>query len=59
MVLILAIGLALMLYDHTLTFPDEVAFVWKAPSSFGRNGFLINKYLTLVCLLIDASRKII
>lgn len=46
-----------MLYDHILTFPYEVALVWRARSSFGRNGFLLNKYLTLTCLLITAYRE--
>lgn len=50
------VGLVLMLYDHALLLPAEVAFVWKAPSSFSRNGFLLNKYLAIVCLLVDAYR---
>lgn len=48
------IGLVAMFYDHTLTFPAEVALVWRARPSFGRNGFLLNKYLALACLLMNA-----
>lgn len=48
------IGLVAMFYDHILTFPAEVSLVWRARPSFGRNGFLLNKYLVLACLVINA-----
>lgn len=47
----------LMLYDHILTFPEEVAYAWQAPSSFIRNGFLFNKYMTVGCILIILHRQ--
>lgn len=47
-----------MLYDHVLTLPAEIAFVWQARRSFGRSGFLINKYLVVGCLLIDVYREL-
>lgn len=56
-ILDLGMGLALMLYDHLLTFSREVKLVWKAPSSFGRNAFLVNNYLVIACLIIAAHRE--
>jgi len=45
------IGLVLLLYDHILTFDDEVRLVWKARRSFARSAFLVNRYL-VACALI-------
>ncbi|KLO09487.1 hypothetical protein SCHPADRAFT_943603 [Schizopora paradoxa] len=45
------IGLVLLLYDHFLTFDDEVRLVWKARRSFARSAFLFNRYL-VACSLI-------
>ncbi|THG95488.1 hypothetical protein EW145_g7948 [Phellinidium pouzarii] len=49
------IGLVMLIYDHLLTFDDEVRFVWRAKPSFARRAFLINRYLVLVILLVWAS----
>ncbi|VDB96530.1 unnamed protein product [Peniophora sp. CBMAI 1063] len=37
-------GLVMILYDHMLTFADEVELIWKAPRSIARTLFLINRY---------------
>ena len=44
-----------MLYDHVLTFGDEVRLIWAAPRSFPKWMFLVNRYLTEVCLLAVAN----
>ncbi len=33
-----------MLYDHALTFDDEVQLVWHARPSFAKYAFLYNRY---------------
>lgn len=50
-----AIGLAALLYDHLLTFGDEIKLVWTAPRSFLKWVFLINHYLVEVCLIAVAN----
>ena len=47
----LAAGLVVLLYDHILTFNEEVRLVWRAPHSFPKYAFLFNRYLVLSCLL--------
>ena len=44
-----------MLYDHVLTFDDEVRVIWTAPRSFAKWMFLLNRYLSEVCLLAVAN----
>jgi hypothetical protein len=48
-------GLVVVLYDHVLTFGDEVRLIWAAPRSFAKWIFLVNRYLTEVCLLAVAN----
>ncbi|KAH8119509.1 hypothetical protein DFH11DRAFT_1500977 [Phellopilus nigrolimitatus] len=45
------IGLVIMLYDHILTFGDEVRFVWHAKPSFAKKAFLANRYLVPAVLI--------
>lgn len=45
-------GLAILLYDHVVTFRQEVAYVWKAPNSFAKIAFLVNRYLVPVVLTV-------
>lgn len=45
-----------MFYDHSLTFSDEVELVWKAPPSFSKALFLLNRYaavVTQICIAIS------
>ncbi|KLO09484.1 hypothetical protein SCHPADRAFT_562858 [Schizopora paradoxa] len=40
-----------MIYDHLLTFDDEVQLVWHAPPSFAKYAFLFNRYCTAAFLI--------
>lgn len=51
---IVAVGLVFLLYDHALTFSDEVELVWKAKPSFAKHLFLFNRYLVAGCLIAVA-----
>jgi len=47
-----ASGLVILLFDHALTFSDEVDLVWKSSRrSFSKYAFLTNRYLVPVVLL--------
>lgn len=46
-----AVGITVLFYDHTLTFADEVAFIWTAPASFSKYTCLMNRYLVLGTLI--------
>ncbi|KAF8499586.1 hypothetical protein F5888DRAFT_1683520 [Russula emetica] len=50
-------GLAALLYDHVLTFGDEVNLIWTAPRSFPKWVFLTNHYLAEVCLIAVANEE--
>ncbi|KAN0107002.1 hypothetical protein V8E52_010604 [Russula decolorans] len=50
-----AVGLVALLYDHVLTFGDEVNLIWTAPRSFLTWTFLINHYLVEVSLIAVAN----
>ncbi|KAI5115002.1 hypothetical protein M0805_005178 [Coniferiporia weirii] len=49
------VGLAVLLYDHILSFDDEVRLVWQAKPSFAKKAFLLNKYLVPAVLLVWAN----
>ncbi|CAE7149568.1 unnamed protein product [Rhizoctonia solani] len=53
----LGIGYALLIYDHILTFPEEVRFIWKAKKSPVVIMFLLNRYITPIVLAIDIYDK--
>ncbi|EPT04973.1 hypothetical protein FOMPIDRAFT_46296 [Fomitopsis schrenkii] len=50
----IAVGLVVLLYDHVLTFADEVRLVWLAPRSLAKYAFLLERYLVLGTLLCVA-----
>ncbi|KAL5506992.1 hypothetical protein ACEPAH_6448 [Sanghuangporus vaninii] len=53
-----AIGLVLLLYDHFLTFPDEVEFVWRARPNFAKKIFLLNRYIVAIsqiCIAVSMN----
>jgi hypothetical protein len=54
-----AAGLSLLLYDHLLTFSDEVDLVWKAPNSFSKWAFLLNRYVVVAAHVTNALRTYI
>lgn len=41
------VGLVLLMYDHLLTFKEEVRLVWHAKPSVANFVFLLNRYLVL------------
>ncbi|OCH84997.1 hypothetical protein OBBRIDRAFT_839300 [Obba rivulosa] len=49
-----AVGLVALVYDHALTFGDEVSLVWTAPHSFAKWAFLVNRYFVL-CMQIAVA----
>lgn len=40
-----------MLYDHAITFQEEVRCIWTAPNSFPKYAFLLNRYLVPIVLI--------
>ncbi|OCH85703.1 hypothetical protein OBBRIDRAFT_289258 [Obba rivulosa] len=46
-----AVGLVALVYDHVLTFEDEVSLIWMAPHSIAKWMFLVNRYFVL-CMQI-------
>jgi len=46
-----AAGLVCLLYDHALTFSEEVSLIWRAPRSFAKFAFLANRYLVPIALI--------
>ena len=51
---VVAVGMVLMMYDHALTFADEVHLVWSARPSFAKRLFLLNRYVVLLSLVYAA-----
>ncbi|TEB31061.1 hypothetical protein FA13DRAFT_478427 [Coprinellus micaceus] len=41
----------IILYDHLLTFDDEVELIWKASWSMGKGMFLINRYHSVASVI--------
>ncbi|KZT12009.1 uncharacterized protein LAESUDRAFT_162925 [Laetiporus sulphureus 93-53] len=48
-------GLALLLFDHVLTFQQEVDLFWKGPLSLTKILYLWNRYFSLIALSIDVA----
>ncbi|KAA1473315.1 hypothetical protein DENSPDRAFT_839774 [Dentipellis sp. KUC8613] len=48
-----AAGFVVLLYDHVLTFDDEVEYVWKARMSLPKFLFLFNRYLVPTLMVIS------
>ncbi|KAI5120292.1 hypothetical protein M0805_005798 [Coniferiporia weirii] len=48
-------GLVILLYDHFLTFYQEVQYIWQAKSSLMKKAFLLNRYLVPSVLIMIAS----
>ncbi|OSD01353.1 hypothetical protein PYCCODRAFT_1445825 [Trametes coccinea BRFM310] len=49
-----AVGLMVLLYDHCLTFGDEVRYIWTAPATYAKYTFLLNRY-TVLCTLVAVA----
>lgn len=43
-----------LIYDHILTLPEEVQFIWTARPSIAKTLFLANRYLVPVTQIITA-----
>ena len=43
-----------LLYDHLLTFGDEVQYIWSAPATYAKYIFLLNRYTVLGILIAVA-----
>ncbi|KAJ7136600.1 hypothetical protein C8R44DRAFT_976143 [Mycena epipterygia] len=52
-----AAGFVLLLYDHILTFEDEVEYIWSAPSTIGRNLFLLLRYMVPLFLTVETITR--
>ncbi|EJU02862.1 hypothetical protein DACRYDRAFT_21820 [Dacryopinax primogenitus] len=44
---------ALLVYDHVLTFPAEVRYIWPSERSLGKSLFLFNRYVVPCIVAID------
>ncbi|KAI0829942.1 hypothetical protein BC628DRAFT_1478262 [Trametes gibbosa] len=49
-----AVGLTVLLFDHCLTFADEVKYIWPAPATYAKYTFLLNRYTVLGTLIAVA-----
>ncbi|KAH9858603.1 hypothetical protein C2E23DRAFT_880070 [Lenzites betulinus] len=49
-----AVGLTVLLFDHLLTFADEVKYIWPAPATYAKYMFLLNRYTVLGTLIAVA-----
>jgi len=50
-----AAGLVILLYDHLLTFDDEVRLIWKAKTSLPKLLYLFNRYLVPIGMLFRTN----
>ncbi|KIY65568.1 hypothetical protein CYLTODRAFT_492220 [Cylindrobasidium torrendii FP15055 ss-10] len=51
-----AAGLTLLLYDHALTFQDEVSLIWAAPSTLPKWLFLFMRYTVPAIIIVCISQ---
>ncbi|KAG2129330.1 hypothetical protein BD769DRAFT_678485 [Suillus cothurnatus] len=49
-------GNSILIYDHMVTLPEEIAFIWRRPKSLSAMLFLINRY---VALLVNISSLVV
>ncbi|KAJ7660111.1 hypothetical protein DFH06DRAFT_1401396, partial [Mycena polygramma] len=52
-----AAGYVVLLYDHLLTFPDEVEYIWSAPNTLAKVLFLIMRYTIPLFLTGEALTR--
>jgi len=43
-------GCVVLLWDHLLTFGDEIEYIWRLPVEFSKLVFLFNRYFVAGCL---------
>ncbi|KAG9019169.1 Phosphotransferase enzyme [Tulasnella sp. 427] len=54
---LILVGFVLLIYDHFLTLPEEIEFVWRRPKNMISWIFLCNRYLTPLVLIVDLYDK--
>ncbi|CAE6426000.1 hypothetical protein RSOLAG1IB_05872 [Rhizoctonia solani AG-1 IB] len=50
-------GFCILIYDHILTFPQEVELIWKQQRSWVSVFFVLNRYITPLVLIVDVYDK--
>ncbi|QRV98046.1 dephospho-CoA kinase [Ceratobasidium sp. AG-Ba] len=53
----LVAGVGILVYDHILTFPEEVELIWKQNWSVVSTLFVLNRYITPLVLVVDVVDK--
>ncbi|ESK87224.1 hypothetical protein Moror_5812 [Moniliophthora roreri MCA 2997] len=51
-----AAGVVILLYDHLLTFGDEVELIWQAEWKFPKFLFLLIRYIVVISVLVHTYR---
>lgn len=41
-------GNSILIYDHIVTLPEEIAFIWRRPKALPAMLFLLNRYFALL-----------
>ncbi|CAE6417608.1 unnamed protein product [Rhizoctonia solani] len=54
---LLVAGFCILIYDHILTFPQEVELIWKQQRSWVSVLFVLNRYITPLVLIVDVFDK--
>lgn len=44
-----------LLYNHVLTFDDEVRFIWKAPTTLPKVLFLLQRYVVPLVVILSMN----
>jgi hypothetical protein len=44
-------GNSILIYDHVITLPEEIAFIWRRPKTLSAMLFLLNRYLALLGII--------
>ncbi|KAG2063758.1 hypothetical protein BDR04DRAFT_1111164 [Suillus decipiens] len=42
-------GNSILIYDHMVTLPEEITFIWRRPKMLSAMLFLLNRYFALLC----------
>ncbi|KAJ7260104.1 hypothetical protein C8J57DRAFT_483879 [Mycena rebaudengoi] len=44
---------AIIIFDHLITLDEEVELIWRSSWSMGKVLFIINRYYTLICVVVN------
>ncbi|KAG2146027.1 uncharacterized protein EDB93DRAFT_1329001 [Suillus bovinus] len=47
-------GNSILIYDHLITLPEEITFIWRRPKTLAAMLFLLNRYLALLGIICSA-----